>query len=227
MQVEPGHARHFFTEQLRALEHEMLEMGSIAENMVGDAVESLRHLDTDLARSVMKRDDEIDKRDLSIETRCLRLLALQQPAGADLRTVGTIMKMITDLERVGDLAVDIARITLKIEKEFGEPNFIDLLRMVNEARQMLRASLDAFVRCDLDLVREVTMRDEVVDQLYRENREQIFNNMREHPENVVTDGWLLLAVHHVERIADHAVNIAERVNFVATGEMKKLTEKEA
>jgi phosphate transport system protein len=224
MQVEsPGYARQALTGQIRELEHTVLEMGSRAEAMVGGAVEAVRALDVDLARDVISKDDEIDERDLDIENRCLRLLALQQPAAGDLRTVGTIMKMITDLERIGDLAVDIAKIALKIEKDFGEPNFIDLPRMGNEARAMLRTSMDAFVRCDLLLVREVVDRDERVDTLYRQLREQIFEHMRAHPENVITGGWLLLAIHHIERVADHAVNIAERVNFMVTGEFKQLT----
>jgi len=204
------------------LEHELLEMGSRAEQMVGHAVDALVALDTQLAMSVILRDDEIDERDLSIEARCLRLLALQQPMAGDLRLLGTAMKMITDLERVGDLAVDIAKIALKVEKEFGETTFIDLPRMANSARSMLREALEAYVRRDLNRVREVTRRDEEVDNLYRQLRGQIFENMRERPDLVVADGWLLLAIHHVERIADHAVNIAERVNFMVTGEFRQL-----
>lgn len=217
-----GYARQAYNDELLQLEHELLEMASIAEGMVGQAVDSLCALDTDLAREVMKRDDEIDRRDLSIEMRCVRLLALQQPMAGDLRVIGTAMKMITDIERVGDLAVDVAKIGLKIEKEYGEVGFIDLPKMAASARSMFREAIEAYVRRDLELVKLVAEKDEEVDEQYRELRAQIFQNMRERPDMVVSDGWLLLAIHHVERIADHAVNIAERVNFMVTGELKRL-----
>lgn len=221
----PSYARQAYNVEINELEHDLLDMGSRAEQMIGQAVDALCSLDVVLARAVMLRDDEIDERDLAIEARCLRLLALQQPMAGDLRTVGTAMKMITDIERVADLAVDIAKIALKVEKEFGETSFIDIPKMAKVARSMFHEALEAYVHRDLARVLEVCDRDEEVDALYRELRTQIFDNMRAHPELVVADGWLLLAIHHVERIADHAVNIAERVNFMVTGEFKQLSRK--
>jgi len=215
-----GYARHAFNDQIKVLEHDLLEMGSRAEQMVGEAVESLWRLDSELARSVLAKDDDIDARDLSIESRCLEMLALQQPMAGDLRVVGTAMKMITDIERIGDLAVDIAKITMKIEKEFGESSFIDIPGMANIARSMLCEVLEAYVRRDLVRVDDVCKRDEEVDELYRQLRGQIFEHMRAYPDQVVSHSWLLLAIHHVERIADHTVNIAERVRFMVTGQLR-------
>lgn len=212
-----SYARHAFNDQIKALEHDVLEMGSRVERMVGEAVEALWRLDVGLARTVLGKDDDIDERDLSIESRCLEVLALQQPMASDLRIVGTVMKMITDIERIGDLAVDIAKIALKVEKEFGEAGVVDIPRMANIARSMLCEALEAFVRRDLDRVEEVCARDEEVDELYRELRSQLFDRMLDRPDEVVSNGWLLLAIHHVERIADHTVNIAERVEFMVTG----------
>jgi phosphate transport system protein len=208
--------------EMAELEHDLLEMASRAEKMVSRAVDALAHLDTELAMSVILSDDEVDQLELSIEGKCLRLLALQQPMGRDLRAIGTMMKMITDIERVGDLAVDVAKITLKVDREYGEVDFLDLPRMATVARSMFREALEAFVRKDHALVIEVCDRDEVVDQFYRDFRGEIFENMRKNPDQVVTDGWLLLAIHHIERIADHAVNIAERVNFMISGEIQPL-----
>src|SRR5687767_7428895 len=119
-----SHARHAFANEIQELEHDLLEMGSLAEQMVAQASEALCRLDTDLAMAVIQRDDEIDQRDLAIENRCIRILALQQPMAGDLRVVGTAMKMITDIERIGDLAVDVAKIALKVDKEFGATNII-------------------------------------------------------------------------------------------------------
>ncbi len=223
MSVEsPSYARQAYNLEISELEHDLLDMGSRAEQMVAMAVDSLCSLNVDQARAVMLRDDDIDERDLAIEAKCLRLLALQQPMAGDLRQIGTAMKMITDIERVGDLSVDIAKITLKVEKEFGQTSFIDIPKMAKVAGLMLHEALEAYVHRDLNRVQEVCERDEEVDALYRELRSQIFANMVDDPSQVVADGWLLMAIHHVERIADHAVNIAERVNFMVTGEFKLL-----
>lgn len=214
--------RHAFAIELEQLEHQVLEMGSLAEGMVGQAVESLCRLDVNLALATLQKDDEIDQLDLDIENRCLRLLALQQPAGSDLRTVGTAMKMITDIERIGDLAVDIAKCGMKIEKEFGSTSYVDVPRMATIARTMFREALECFVRRDLRLIDSIADREEQVDQLYRDLREQVHDHMRENPDAVVACSWLLLAIHHLERIADHAVNIAERVQFMVTGSLRQI-----
>lgn len=222
-----GHGRTAFDVEIRKLEHDLLDMASRAEAMVGLAVDSLVKLNQTEAREVFRRDDDVDDMELEIENGCLRLLALQHPMAGDLRVVGTVMKLITDIERVGDLAVDIARITLKIQQEFGETGVIDIPIIANEARAMLRLSLEAFVKRDLDLVQQVIKKDDEVDELYRELRGQLHTDMRQNPDCVVTDSWLLLAIHHVERIADHAVNIAERVAFMATGKMEALSHRHA
>ena len=218
-----GQIRHAFTTEIHQLEHDVLEMGSRAEVMVGLAADALTRLDVELARDVLSRDDDIDQRDLQIEAHCIRLIALQQPKAGDLRIISTAMKMITDIERIGDLAVDLARITLKVDNEFGETNIIDIPKIANVSRQMIRLSLEAFVKRDLEVVQQVIAMDDEVDDLYRNLREQIFDNMRAEPNRVVADGWLLLAVYHVERIADHAVNIAQRVAYMVSGQWDKLS----
>jgi phosphate transport system protein len=221
MELHP-HTRQVVDTELNQLEHDLLEMGSIAEKMVAQAVDSLCALDVKGALRVLELDDEVDQRDIEIENRCLRFIALQHPMASDLRAVGTAMKMITDIERVGDLAVDIARATLKIEKELGDANIVDVPRMANVARSMFRQALEAFVKRDVELVKAVIKQDDEVDDLYRQLRGQIHESMRSQPDLVVSDSWLLLAIHHIERIADHAVNIAERVHFLVTGEFKQL-----
>lgn len=216
------YARHAYQAQMAELEHKLLEMGSLAEQMMGDAAQALHILSTPLANSVVDRDDEVDRLDLEIEAQCLALMALQHPTATDFRIVGTILKMITDIERVGDLCVDLAKIAMKVEAEFGEASTVDIQRMVTVARQMFRGALEAYVKRDLELVHKVCELEQVVDQLYRDLRAQVFANMQTDPSSVVVHGWLLLAIHHVERIADHAVNIVERVNFMVTGRFESL-----
>jgi len=214
--------RHSLAQQIEQLEHELLEMGARAEIMVGKAAESLTTLNHELAIDVIRSDDEVDLLDLDIEERCIRLLALQQPMAGDLRVIGTAMKMITDIERVGDLSVDIAKAGLKIEKELGDVRYVDFARIATIAREMLHTALEAFVKKDLDLVATVITKDDDVDAMYREIRGQIHDHMRHSREDVVAASWLLLALHHIERVADHAVNIAERVSFMVTGRFEQL-----
>jgi len=218
----PNYARHAFAAEMQNLEHDLLQMGSMAEGMVAQAVEALVALDPGVAMVVIRRDDEIDKRDLEIESHCLRLLVLQSPTRTDLREIGAVMKIITDIERVGDLAVDVAKIAMKIEKEMGTVDFVDLPKIAGIARTMFRDSLEAFVKRDAELAVRICQTDDEVDTLYRDLRNQIHEHMRNSPEDVVSTSWIMLALHHIERIADHAVNIAERVNFMVTGQLVQL-----
>ncbi len=217
-----NYGRQAFDREIQALEHDLLEMGSRAEAMVGNAAEALADLDTQLAQETIQNDDAIDAQDLAIEARCLRVLALHQPMASDLRLVGSVMKIITDIERIGDLAVDVAKIALKVDKELGSSGAIDIRRMTGVARTMLREALVAFARRDLERVRTVARLEDEVDGLYRELRGQIFEELKQEGGNAVCNGWLLMAVHHVERVADHALNIAERVEFMVTGELRPL-----
>lgn len=224
MEPQP-HARHSFAADIERIEHDVVEMGSKSATMLAQAVEALSHLNVDLAKAVMASDDEVDQLDLMIEDRCIRMLGLQHPMATDLRVISTSMKLITDLERIGDLSVDIAKIALKIAKEFGNTDSVDIPAIAHVARKMVLDAIEAFIRRDLEIVQRVITMDDEVDAMYRDLREQIFISMKTDPANVVGDTWLLLAVHHVERIADHAVNIAERVAFMVTGDFKQLSSK--
>ena len=200
-------------------------MASIVEGMVADAVEALWRHDMERAEQILKRDDEVDQIDVEIESSCLRLIALQQPMGSDLRVIGTIMKMITDIERIGDYAVDIAKAARKIRDEPPVEQLVDIPRLANAARRMLLESIEAFVKRDLQKVIQVCQQDDEVDAIYRRLRTQLQEIMREHPEQVTAASWLLLVSHYLERIADHATNIAERVWFMETGRLEQLAKK--
>lgn len=213
--------RQALVQEKAELEQAVLDMVSRADAMVGKAVESLSSLSEPLAHETMMGDDEIDRKDLEIEQRCLKMLALQQPIGSDLREVGTILKIITDIERIGDLSVDIAKITLKIEAEMGSSSYVDLKPMADISRKMLRESIQAFIRRDASTLPTVGVYENQVDAYYRDLRGQIHHYMVENSAEVVAASWMLLAVHHIERVADHALNIAERVGYMITGELKQ------
>lgn len=214
--------RQGFDAELKNLEQELLEMASLVEQMVGTAVDALVHHDPELAMDVIVKDDEADRMDVDIEQRCLRLLALQQPMATDLRIIGTAMKMVTDIERVGDHAVDIAKAARKLAQDPRPELLVDMPRLANMARAMLRDSIEAFVKHDLQLVHKVCEDDNEVDRFYRELREQLLDTMRKDPEAVVSASWQLLVVYYLERIADHATNIAERIAFMETGKLEQL-----
>ncbi len=211
--------RQAFIHEKAELEQAVLDMVSRADAMVAKAVESVSKLDKTLAFEAMLADDEIDRKDLDIEQRCLRLLALQQPIGSDLREVGTVLKIITDIERIGDMAVDIAKSTLKIDAELGSSDYVDLIPMSETARRMLRDAITAFARKDATNLPQIGDLEDQVDAYYRDLRDQIHDYMRSHPDQVVAASWMLLTIHHIERVADHALNIAERVGYMITGEL--------
>lgn len=217
---EPN-ANPAYAAAVRQLEHDILEMASRAEAMLGSATDSLVRLDAEAALAVLEADDEIDAIDVAVESRILGLLSEGPAEGADLRGLGTALKMITDIERVGDLAVDIAKCGMKIEKEMGESGFVDLARLGNLSRAVFLQSIEAFVKQDMALVGIVVQREAEVDAMYRDLREQVHAYMRTYPDRVVAASWMLLAVHHLERVADHALNIAERVGYMITGELRR------
>ncbi len=217
--------RQLFDTELQELETKVLAMASIVEGMVAEAVEALWRNDMKRAEGVLRRDDEVDQIDVEIESSCLRLIALQQPMGSDLRTIGTIMKMITDIERIGDYAVDIAKAARKLHDEPPVEQLVDIPRLANATRRMLLDSIESFVKRDLQKVIHVCQQDDEVDEIYRRIRTQLQEIMRAYPEQVTAASWLLLVAHYLERIADHATNIAERVWFMETGRLEQLAKK--
>lgn len=205
--------------EMAALEADVVGMASRAEEMVTQAVDALRLVDAEEARQVLALDDEVDRKEIEVETRCLRLLALQQPMASDLREIGTVIRIATDIERIADLAVDIAKIAMKLDAEMGTADFVDVPLMANVARRMLREAIQGFTNKDATGIESVYRLEERVDELYRTLRAQTFEYMLANHEQVVSAGWVLLAVHHVERVADHALNIMERVYYMVTGEI--------
>jgi phosphate transport system protein len=213
-----------FEVELEELRRRLLEMGSAADRMVADAMQALQEQNITLAESVISGDDRIDDLDLAIEAHCMRLIALQAPVGRDLRLVGTALKAITDLERIGDHAVDIAKVARKLARDTFYKPLVDLPRMADAVRSMLRDALSAFVNHDLDLVEKVTNADDEVDRLFHELRDELHAVMRRDPNLVVQASYLLFVAHYLERIADHTVNIAERVCYVETGRLSQLAQ---
>lgn len=210
--------RNKFEEQLELLNIELIEMGSMCEQTISNALKALITKDVRLAEQVMEKDSEIDNKEREIESLCLKMLLQQQPVARDLRQISSALKMITDMERIGDQAADIAEI-VKVAN-ISAANFLDVAKMGEATMKMVTESIDAYVRRDLELAKNVIDYDDVVDEFF----DQIKNELIELIGKDVNNGEyaidLLMIAKYFERIGDHATNIAEWVEFSITGEHK-------
>lgn len=210
--------RNRFDRQLEELHVELIEMGSMCEDVIRKTSKLLQSGDAKVAKEIRKEDSNIDEQERLVESLCLKLLLQQQPVAKDLRKVSAALKMITDMERIGDQASDIAEI---IETtDFSVPtNDVKLAKMAETTIAMVTESIDAYVKQDLELVREVIARDDEVDDLFLEVRQEIADDMVEAGDPMSSLDLLMIA-KYFERIGDHATNVAEWVEFSITGTHK-------
>jgi phosphate transport system protein len=205
--------------ELEKLKEQVLKMGGVVETSIQKAVKALVDRDRELALSVIDGDTIVNTYDVEIEEECIRFLALWQPTGSNLRFVTTAIKIITDLERMGDLAVDISERTIELMDEPQLKPYIDIPRMAEAAQKMLKDSLDAFVSKDADLAMKVCEADDFVDNL----NQQIFNElliyMLQDPKNIARAVRLTYVAKYLERVGDHATNIAEMVVYMVKGKV--------
>jgi phosphate transport system protein len=215
-------SREHFSQNILDVKHKVLRMGSMVENVINMSVEALKQQDIELAKKVYEEDDKIDAIELEIEQECMTLLALQSPLARDLRTIATALKIITDLERMGDHAVNIAKITLEIGREKLIKPLVDIPRMAVMCQEMVRLSLDAFVKEDVELAEKVARMDQAVDDIYEIILEEILDIISNHRETTRQATRLLFVARFLERVADHSTNICERLIYMVTGELKEI-----
>jgi len=213
----PLHTDRAFEEQLGQLRTAVLEMGGLVEEQIGQAVRALIQRDEALARATIERDHTVNRFDVEIDDLSLKLLALRQPAARDLRLITTALKITTDLERIGDMATHIAERAIELAAEVPIKPYIDIPRMADVARDMLRRSLDAFVREDTELALSVCLADDTIDQLHEQLFRELLSYMVENPATVSRAMRLLFVSKYLERVGDHATNIAEMVIFMVKG----------
>jgi len=215
--MQTAHTDKKYEEDLRKLREDILYMGGLVEDQIQKAVKSLVDRDSNMANIIIERDHEVNRLDVDIDDLCIRLLALHQPAGRDLRFITTGLKITTDLERIGDMAVNICERALELNQEPQLKPYIDLPRMAQIAEGMIRESLDAFVREDTDLALKVCKDDEQVDQLNSQIFREVITFMIGDPLTINRSMKLSSISKYLERIADHATNIAEMVVFMVKG----------
>jgi phosphate transport system protein len=211
------HTDRRYEEELKALHQQILEMGGFVEKQIVNAIAALVRRDSELARETIARDHTANRMDVDIDELCIRLLALHQPAARDLRLITTGLKITTDLERIGDMAVNIGERVLELNEEPQLKPFIDIPQMADIAQRMLRQSLDAFVREDTELALKVCAEDDSIDALNNQLFRELLSYMAENPSTVTRAARLLFVSKYLERIADHATNIAEMVVFMVKG----------
>jgi phosphate transport system protein len=214
--------RHFH-EELEALKQTLLAMGGLVEDQIRRAMQALLERDDVIAQDVIDRDRQVNTYDVEVDEQCVQLLALHQPAAGDLRFITTAMKIVTDLERIGDQAVNIGQRALELNREPQLKPYIDLPRMADKAQRMVKESLDAFVAGDTALARQVCAEDAEVDALKEQIFRELLTFMMEDPRTVSRAIRVILISRFMERVADHATNIAEMVIYLVEGKMVRHT----
>ena len=208
--------RNRFDEQLFELNREIIEMGAMCEEAIGNAVRALNTGDIELANTIINEGEGIDRMERSIENRCMKLLLHQQPVARDLRLISAALKMITDMERIGDQAEDIAEIITFLEGRIvGEMKLIS--SMAYKTMEMVTESVDAFVKKDMELAEKVIIQDDIVDEFFSRIKLAIISWIGNNPSDGEFALDLLMIAKYLERIGDHATNIAEWVIYSVTG----------
>ncbi len=211
------HTSQQFDQELSQLKEKLLYMGGLAEEMIRDSIRALRDRDSDLAGEVIDRDLTCNRLEVEIDELAIQILALRQPAARDLRFLTTALKISTDIERIGDEAVNIAERTLELNREPQLKPYIDIPRMAEMAQGMLKEALDAFVHHDTRLAYTVCEGDDAIDDLNRQILRELLTYMIEDPGSITRATKIIFVSKYLERIADHATNIAEMVVYMVEG----------
>ncbi|MQG88955.1 MAG: phosphate signaling complex protein PhoU [SAR202 cluster bacterium] len=216
-------ARQDFDRELGRLEAELILMSGLVEKSIFDALQALKNRDINRSHRVIDQDDHIDETELEIERYCIELIRRQTPMAGDLRRIVATLQIAGELERIGDYAEGIAKISVMMGNEPPLKELIDIPRMGDMAVSMLKKSLEAFMSRDADVVRQMSIdlesEDDAVDELYSTVRSDLMELVKSGPENAERATYLMWAAHNVERVADRAMNIVERARYQATGEM--------
>jgi phosphate transport system protein len=216
--TEREHTSKAFEQQLRTLKDKLLLMSSAAEKMIADSILALVERRPSLAEDVIRSDDSLDKLELEIDNLCYEILALEQPVARDLRFIATALKIVRDIERIGDIAVNIAERAAELIQEPEMKRLIDLPIMAEAAQRILKDSLDAFVNYDAELAEKVIRDDGFIDDCYEQIFRELLTYMMEDTKYISRALKVIFIAKHLERVGDHSANIAEMVIFLVRGQ---------
>jgi phosphate transport system protein len=215
--------RTVFHKRLREIQDEILVMGSMVGKAILRSVEALKDRDINLAQHIIDDDLLINKKRFEIEERCIELIATQQPMATDLRIIAAILNIITEIERIGDYAVGIARIVILIGGEPPLKPLVDIPLMAEKTTDMLNRSLDAFIHRNAEAAKKIAKEDDMIDNLYDQVFRELLIIMAEDPKTITRATRLIWTAHNLERVADRVTNICERVVFIVTGKMEEIS----
>ena len=215
-------ARAIFEQHLQELKQDVLELGSMVEKAIHHSVDGLKRRDIEASQLLMHDDMYVNEKRFEIEEKCIHVLATQQPMAVDLRFIIAVLHIIVDLERMGDHAVGVARINVRMGNEPLLKPLIDIPRMADKATEMLRRSLQAFIDSDVEEAKRICVEDDIVDDLNDQVFQDLIAYMIKDPGTTERATLLIWAAHNLERIADRSTNIAERVVFTVTGKMEEI-----
>jgi len=214
---ETGHTNAQYEKELNEIKQNIIYVGSLTEQALDKCIKALLERDSDLAASVVEEDKNIDLMDIGIEEQCIKMLALRQPAARDLRFITTAIKINGHLERIGDMAANIARKVIILNQEPQLKPYIDIPRMAQTTRQMIKEGLDAFINGDIELAKKVRMDDELVDMLNEQIFRELLTFMIEDTRTIHRAMIISQVSKNIERIADHAKGVADMVFYMITG----------
>ena len=213
--------RATFHKKIREIQDEILIMGSMVSKATLLAIEALQNRDLTLAKQIIADDQKINRKRFEIEEKCIQLIATQQPMASDLRTIVSVLNIITELERIGDYAEGNAKITIMIGNEPPLKPLIDIPRMAEKTVDMLNRSLTAFINHDADTAVKISAEDDFIDNLYDQIFRELLTFMAEDPKTITRATRLIWVTHNLERSADRVTNICERIVFMVTGKMEE------
>jgi phosphate transport system protein len=214
--------RATFHKKLREIQDEVLVMGSMVGKAITSSIKALKERDLDLAHQIISDDQKVNQKRFDIEEKCVELIATQQPMASDLRIIIAILNITTEIERIGDYAMGIARIVIMTGDEPPLKPLIDIPRMAEQTVDMLRRSLDALINRDAETVKKIAIEDDLVDNLYDQVFRELLTFMAEDPKTITRATRLIWVAHNLERAADRVTNICERVVFMVTGKMEEI-----
>ncbi|GAB6268211.1 MAG: phosphate signaling complex protein PhoU [Smithella sp.] len=215
---EKRHTSLHYEKELQEIKNNLIYLGAVTEKAIQNAMKSLSERNSNMARKVIKDDDEIDKMDSDIEERCIRILALRQPTAIDLRFITTAIKITGHLERIGDMAVNIAEKAIQLNEEPILKPYIDLPRMADLVGEMIKDSLDSFIRNDLNMADKVRRTEQVTDDLNEQIFRELLTFMMGDSKTIHRALMIMQVSKNLERIADHTKGIADMVTYMVTGE---------
>lgn len=214
--------RTVFHKKLRDIQDDILAMGSMVSKALLRSIDALKNRDLNLAHQIIADDQMVNGKRFEIEEKCIELIATQQPMASDLRIIIAILNITTEIERIGDYAEGIAKITIMIGDEPPLKPLIDIPRMAEQTVDMLRRSLDAFINRDAEAAKKISDEDDLIDHLYDQVFRELLTFMAEDPRTITRATRLIWVAHNLERAADRVTNICERVVFIVTGKMGEM-----